>query len=70
MRVGAIGLGLMGSALTASLLERGFEVLGFDLDPQRLREHEQRGGREPARAEARRVGHAVRWCRPPSPARR
>jgi 3-hydroxyisobutyrate dehydrogenase-like beta-hydroxyacid dehydrogenase len=45
MRVGAIGLGLLGSALTASLLERGFEVQGFDLDPDRLREHAQRGGR-------------------------
>jgi 3-hydroxyisobutyrate dehydrogenase-like beta-hydroxyacid dehydrogenase len=43
-RVGAIGLGLLGSALTATLLERGFEVQGFDLDSERLREHEQRGG--------------------------
>lgn len=43
-RVGAIGLGLLGSALTATLLERGFEVQGFDRDAQRLREHEQRGG--------------------------
>ena len=44
MRVGAVGLGLLGSALTATLLERGFEVRGFDLDTDRLREHEQRGG--------------------------
>lgn len=42
--VGAIGLGLLGSALTATLLEHGFEVHGHDIDPQRLREHEQRGG--------------------------
>jgi 3-hydroxyisobutyrate dehydrogenase-like beta-hydroxyacid dehydrogenase len=43
-RVGAVGLGLLGSALTATLLQRGFEVQGFDLDSNRLREHEQRGG--------------------------
>jgi 3-hydroxyisobutyrate dehydrogenase-like beta-hydroxyacid dehydrogenase len=43
-RIGAIGLGLLGSALTATLLERGFEVQGFDPDPDRLREHGERGG--------------------------
>jgi 2-hydroxy-3-oxopropionate reductase len=42
--VGAIGLGLLGSALTATLLERGFDVQGFDRDPDRLREHRERGG--------------------------
>jgi 2-hydroxy-3-oxopropionate reductase len=43
-RVGAIGLGLLGSALTATLLERGFQVSGFDRDPERLRDHRERGG--------------------------
>ena len=43
--VGAIGLGLLGSALTASLLERGFAVAGFDLDEQRRAEFAERGGR-------------------------
>ena len=43
-RVGAIGLGLLGSALTASLLDDGFEVQGFDPDGARLREHRERGG--------------------------
>jgi 2-hydroxy-3-oxopropionate reductase len=43
-RVGAIGLGLLGSALTATLLDRGFEVFGFDRDPERLRDHRDRGG--------------------------
>jgi 3-hydroxyisobutyrate dehydrogenase-like beta-hydroxyacid dehydrogenase len=43
-RVGAVGLGLLGSALTATLLDRGYHVHGFDLDTDRLREHEQRGG--------------------------
>jgi 3-hydroxyisobutyrate dehydrogenase-like beta-hydroxyacid dehydrogenase len=43
-RVGAVGLGLLGSALTTTLLNRGFDVVGFDLDPARMSEHEQRGG--------------------------
>ncbi len=44
-RVGAIGLGLLGSALTASLLERGFGVQGFDLDEQCRADFVERGGR-------------------------
>ena len=44
-RVGAIGLGLLGSALTASLLERGFDVQGYDLDEHRRAEFAERGGR-------------------------
>lgn len=43
--VAAIGIGLLGSALTASLLERGIRVLAYDPDPQRVRQHEARGGR-------------------------
>jgi 2-hydroxy-3-oxopropionate reductase len=43
-RIAAIGLGLLGSALTTTLLERGFDVSGFDRDPERLREHGERGG--------------------------
>ncbi|HSK96059.1 MAG TPA: NAD(P)-dependent oxidoreductase, partial [Euzebyales bacterium] len=50
-RVGAIGLGLLGSALTATLLERGFPVSGFDRDPERLRDHRERGG-DPVRSVA------------------
>ena len=53
-RVGAIGLGLLGSALTASLIDAGFTVVGFDRDAQRLDEHEQRGGRA-----ARSIGEVV-----------
>jgi 2-hydroxy-3-oxopropionate reductase len=45
MEVAAIGIGLLGSALTASLLDRGYGVLGYDPDPERVREHEARGGR-------------------------
>lgn len=44
-RIGAVGIGLLGSAMTAVLLDQGFQVVAFDPDPQRLREHEGRGGR-------------------------
>jgi len=55
--VGAIGLGLLGAALTATLLDRGFEVVGFDLDEQRRREHEGRGG-----VAAESVGQVAKRC--------
>jgi 3-hydroxyisobutyrate dehydrogenase-like beta-hydroxyacid dehydrogenase len=34
--VGFIGLGLMGSAFTARLVERGYSVIGFDIDPKKV----------------------------------
>jgi 3-hydroxyisobutyrate dehydrogenase-like beta-hydroxyacid dehydrogenase len=43
-RIAAIGVGLLGSALTASLLERGHAVAAYDPDPERMREHAERGG--------------------------
>jgi 3-hydroxyisobutyrate dehydrogenase-like beta-hydroxyacid dehydrogenase len=42
--VGAVGLGLLGSALTGTLLQRDFTVVGFDPDPQRRAEFTERGG--------------------------
>ena len=42
--VGFLGLGVMGSAMSAHLLAAGFPVLGFDVDPGRRVEHEERGG--------------------------
>lgn len=36
-RIGMIGLGKMGSALTLRLLRAGFTVVGFDISPNRLR---------------------------------
>ena len=36
--VGVIGLGLLGSAIAQRLLERGLEVVGFDIDPGRAPE--------------------------------
>ncbi|HVA94317.1 MAG TPA: NAD(P)-dependent oxidoreductase [Candidatus Dormibacteraeota bacterium] len=42
--VGMIGLGIMGSAMSSSLLRAGYKVLGYDLAPQRLRDHRKAGG--------------------------
>jgi putative dehydrogenase len=38
-RVGVIGLGIMGSAMSTRLLAAGFPVLGYDLDTGRLEQH-------------------------------
>jgi 3-hydroxyisobutyrate dehydrogenase-like beta-hydroxyacid dehydrogenase len=43
-RIAALGVGLLGSALTASLLERGYVIAAHDPDPERMREHANRGG--------------------------
>ncbi len=54
--VGFIGLGTMGSALSAHLLAAGFEVAGYDIDPARVAAHRERGGAaaaDPADAAAR-----------------
>lgn len=42
--VGFIGLGVMGSALSSHLLAAGYEVIGYDIVPERLAEHRARGG--------------------------
>lgn len=42
--VGMIGLGIMGSAMSANLLRAGFHVIGYDVLPQRLRDHREAGG--------------------------
>ena len=42
--VGMIGLGIMGSAMSANLIKAGFRVTGFDVVPQRRREHKKAGG--------------------------
>jgi 3-hydroxyisobutyrate dehydrogenase-like beta-hydroxyacid dehydrogenase len=46
--VGMIGLGLMGTALAACLIEAGIPVIGFDLDPAKRRSF---GGEAAASAE-------------------
>ncbi len=43
-RIGVVGLGLMGSAFSHHLLQAGFEVRGFDLDPARMEQLRTRGG--------------------------
>jgi L-threonate 2-dehydrogenase len=41
---GFVGLGTMGSALSAHLLAAGWRVAGYDIDPARLADHAGRGG--------------------------
>src|SRR6185312_10803701 len=33
--VGIVGLGIMGGAISRNLVERGWRVIGFDIDPAR-----------------------------------
>jgi 3-hydroxyisobutyrate dehydrogenase-like beta-hydroxyacid dehydrogenase len=42
--VGIIGLGLMGAALSARLIEAGIAVTGFDIDPARSEQLKSNGG--------------------------
>jgi putative dehydrogenase len=42
--VGMIGLGIMGSAMSANLLEAGFKVVGYDVLSQRRQDHRKAGG--------------------------
>jgi len=43
--VGFVGLGLMGSAMSANVLDAGFDVVGFDVDEERVAAFASRGGR-------------------------
>jgi len=42
-RIGLVGLGLVGTALADILLQRGFKLIGFDIDAQRCRFLHKRG---------------------------
>ena len=42
--VACIGMGLLGSALAENLIRAGFTVRGYDIAPERVREHAARGG--------------------------
>lgn len=44
LTVGMVGLGIMGSAISGTLLSRGFRVIGFDIDKTRLDEFAGKGG--------------------------
>ncbi len=50
LTVGMVGLGIMGSAISGTLLSRGFGVLGFDIDKTRLDEFAAKGGKPAASA--------------------
>jgi len=56
-------MGLLGSALAESLIRAGFTVRGYDTAPERMRDHEGRGG-VPARspADAARGATVVMTC--------
>ncbi len=43
-KIGVIGLGIMGSAISANLLKAGFTVTGYDLRPDSVQTLEDRGG--------------------------
>lgn len=47
--VGMLGLGIMGSAMSANLIRAGFKVIGFDITPERMDALVQAGG-TPARS--------------------
>ena len=42
--VGMIGLGIMGSAMSANLIRAGFNVAGYDVAVQRRKDHKKAGG--------------------------
>ena len=43
--LGVIGLGIMGSAMSANLIRAGYAVVGYDVLEARRREHRRAGGR-------------------------
>lgn len=49
-RVGIVGLGIMGTAMSANLTKAGFEVVGFDIDAARMEALTGNGGHAAASA--------------------
>jgi 3-hydroxyisobutyrate dehydrogenase len=45
VRVGVLGVGLMGSAMGHRLLDRGIEVIAWDRNPEQISAIEERGGK-------------------------
>ena len=41
--LGLIGLGLVGSALVERFRAKGFEIAGYDIDPEKMKTHEGEG---------------------------
>jgi len=50
-RVGFVGLGIMGTAMSANLAKAGFEVVGFDIDAARMEALTGNGGHAAASAQ-------------------
>ena len=44
-KIGFVGLGLMGSRMIANLILAGFPIIGYDIDPDRVTEFAEAGGR-------------------------
>ena len=44
-KIGMIGVGIMGSAMSANLLKAGYEVIGYDVAPQQLEGLVRQGGK-------------------------
>jgi len=58
-RVGIVGMGLMGQAFVHHLLRNGFEVRGYDVDEQRMRQLHESGGTPVDSVEA--TAQGARW---------
>ena len=43
-KIGVVGLGIMGSAISANLLKAGFTVIGYDIRPESIQTLEDHGG--------------------------
>jgi putative dehydrogenase len=44
-KIGMIGVGIMGSAMSTNLLKAGYEVMGYDINPERIDDLIQKGGK-------------------------
>ena len=49
---GFVGLGAMGIPMSGRLLDAGYDIVGFDLNKDRVKEFEKRGGRSVASLKA------------------
>ncbi|MEE9274186.1 MAG: NAD(P)-dependent oxidoreductase [bacterium] len=58
-RVGMVGLGFMGQAMSSNLLKAGFEIQGFDIDGGRVEEFREQGGIPVSSPEA--AARGVSW---------
>jgi 3-hydroxyisobutyrate dehydrogenase-like beta-hydroxyacid dehydrogenase len=61
--IGFVGLGLLGSGFTRRLVESGYDVVGYDIDPARLKEAAKWGVRAASSAtEIARVADVILVC--------